>query len=340
MQPLIDMKKYFTLIPILILILSTTPLVQAATTLKIATLAPAGTVWMQEMKKGADAIENNTSGRVKMKFYPGGVMGNDQSVHRKIRINQLQGGAFSSSGLSQVDPNIQALSLPMMFSSFAEVDFVRARLDQRIKQHVADNGFIILGISEGGFARIMSSRPVADMQSIRDSKVWIPEGDSLVQETFDTMGIKPIPLPLSDVFTGLQTGLIETITSTSTGAIAFQWHSKVNYLIDLPVLYVIGVLAVNKSAFDKINPEDQKVVITEMDKVFSALDKINREDNINATAALKTQGIKVIQPTPEVTEEWKSYSQQSIQKMIKSGMIEKSMVDEIDSLLVEFRARK
>ncbi|MBL6998994.1 MAG: TRAP transporter substrate-binding protein DctP [Gammaproteobacteria bacterium] len=295
---------------------------------------------MKEMLKGADEIEKKTGGRVKMKFYPGGVMGNDQSVHRKIRINQLQGGAFSSSGLTPIDPNIQLLSLPMLFNSFAEVDYVRARMDERIKKHVADNGFIILGISEGGFARIMSNRSMPDMQSIRNSKVWIPEGDTLVQHTYDTMGITPIPLPMADVFTGLQTGLIETITSTSTGAIAFQWHTKINYLVDLPVLYVIGVLAVDKSAFDKINPEDQKVVIAEMNKVFSALDKINREDNINATEALKTQGIKVIQPTPEVTKEWKNYSQQSIQKMIKSGIIEKSMVDEIDALLVEFRARK
>jgi len=332
------MKKILKLIPLLTFIFCIVPSAHAVT-LKIATLAPAGTTWMKEMLKGADAIESSTTGRVKMKFYPGGVMGNDQSVHRKIRINQLQGGAFSSSGLTPVDPNIQILSLPMMFNSFAEVDHVRAQMDQRIKQHVADNGFIILGISEGGFARIMSNQPVSDMQSIRNSKVWIPEGDTLVQETFDTMGIKPIPLPLADVFTGLQTGLIETITSTSTGAIAFQWHTKVNYLVDLPVLYVIGLLAVDKSAFDKIRPEDQKVVIAEMDKVFSRLDKINREDNLSATAALKTQGIKVIQPTPEVAQEWKNYSQQSIQKMIQSGMIEKSMVDEIERLLAEYRSR-
>jgi len=332
------MKKILKLIPLLTFIFCIVPSAHAVT-LKIATLAPAGTTWMKEMLKGADAIESSTTGRVKMKFYPGGVMGNDQSVHRKIRINQLQGGAFSSSGLTPVDPNIQILSLPMMFNSFAEVDHVRAQMDQRIKQHVADNGFIILGISEGGFARIMSNQPVSDMQSIRNSKVWIPEGDTLVQETFDTMGIKPIPLPLADVFTGLQTGLIETITSTSTGAIAFQWHTKVNYLVDLPVLYVIGLLAVDKSAFDKIRPEDQKVVIAEMDKVFSRLDKINREDNLSATAALKTQGIKVIQPTSEVAQEWKNYSQQSIQKMIQSGMIEKSMVDEIERLLAEYRSR-
>ncbi len=142
-----------------------------ALTLKIATIAPAGTNWMKEMKKGAKAIKKKTSNRVKIKFYPGGVMGNDQGVHRKIRINQLQGGAFSSSGMSSIDPSIQVLSLPMVFKSFEEVDLVRQVMDEKIKQHVAKKGFIILGISEGGFARIMSNKTINNIQDIRDSKV-------------------------------------------------------------------------------------------------------------------------------------------------------------------------
>jgi len=308
-----------------------------ALTLKIATLAPAGTTWMKLMKKGAKDIKSKTDGRVKLKFYPGGVMGNDRSVHRKIRINQLHGGAFSSSGLAHVDASIQALSLPMMFNSFEEVDFVRARIDDRIKQHVAKNGFIVLGISEGGFARIMSSRPIVTHKDIQNSKVWIPEGDTLVEETYNTMGITPIPLSIADVFTGLQTGLIETIAATSTGAIAFQWHTKLSHMVDTPVLYVIGLLAISQKAFNKIKANDQQVVIDEMNKVFRELDKINRQDNINATQALKTQGIEVISPSPGQVQQWKDFSRSSIENMAGKGMIDPVIVDEIQKLLVEFR---
>ncbi|MCK5664464.1 MAG: TRAP transporter substrate-binding protein DctP, partial [Thiotrichaceae bacterium] len=186
------MNKLFFIIPILGLsfIFSAG---SHALTLKVATLAPSGTNWMKIMKKGAKAIKQKTSNRVKIKFYPGGVMGNDQSVHRKIRINQLQGGAFSSSGMSQVDPSIQVLSLPMVFKSFDEVDYVRKVMDGKIKQHVAKKGFVVLGISEGGFARVMSNKEIHNIQDIRDTKVWIPEGDDLVYETFKTMGISPIP---------------------------------------------------------------------------------------------------------------------------------------------------
>mgnify|MGYP000508910728 FL=1 len=81
------MKK-IVFLPLLICFSLLTTQAQALT-LKIATLAPAGTSWMKEMKKGAQKINSLTDGRVRIKFYPGGVMGNDQSVHRKIRINQL-----------------------------------------------------------------------------------------------------------------------------------------------------------------------------------------------------------------------------------------------------------
>ena len=326
------MKKTITFIPLLFIIFFASPQ-SYALKIKIATIAPAGTAWMKEMKKGAKEINKKTSGRVKFKFYPGGVMGNDQSVHRKIRINQLQGGAFSSSGLTSIDSSIQVLSLPMLFKNFTEVDAVRKVMDDKIKQHVEKNGFVILGISEGGFARIMSTKPIHTLQNIRDSKVWIPEGDELVEETYRTLGISPIPLPLADVFTGLQTGLIETIASTSTGAIAFQWHSKLKYMVDTPVMYVIGVLAVSKKAFDKMKPQDQQIVKQEMNKVFSILDKINRKDNLGATAALAQQGIKVITPNPAETQKWRELSQQSIQHMVDNGMIDKALLDEVYKLL-------
>ncbi|MGD8421545.1 MAG: TRAP transporter substrate-binding protein DctP, partial [Gammaproteobacteria bacterium] len=160
-----------------------------AKTLKIATLAPAGTSWMQEMQAGAELILERTEGRVKLKFYPGGVMGNDQSVHRKIRIGQLHGGAFTPTGLAGVDSSIQVLSLPMLFRNLDEVDYVRERMDPVLKQEMSDSGFVILGITEGGFARILSRQPMQDLESLRRGKVWIPEGDRISQVVFEALGI-------------------------------------------------------------------------------------------------------------------------------------------------------
>jgi TRAP-type C4-dicarboxylate transport system substrate-binding protein len=326
------MKKTVTLLLLILTIPFFNQQAQALT-LKIATLAPAGTSWMKEMKKGAKAIKKKTGDRVKLKFYPGGVMGNDASVHRKIRINQLQGGAFSASGMSHIDTSIQLLSLPMMFKDFDEVDHVRSVMDEKIKAHMARKGFIILGITEGGFGRIFSSKPIGNLEQIRATKVWMPEGDQLVQASLDALGVQPIALPLADVFTGLQTGLIETITATSTGAIALQWHTKVNYMIDIPVLYVIGVLAVSEKAFNKIKPDDQKIVLEEMGTAFKRLGEINRRDNVGATEALKSQGIQVLTPDAAEIATWKRLSRESIDRIIADGNLDPVLFKEMEQLL-------
>jgi TRAP-type C4-dicarboxylate transport system substrate-binding protein len=304
--------------------------------LKIATLAPAGTTWMKEMKTGANLIAERTGGRVKLKFYPGGVMGNDQSVHRKIKIGQLHGGAFTSGGLAQVDSSVQALGLPMMFKSFDEVDYVRAKMDPVIKQQMEAKGFVLLGISEGGFVRILSKKPMQSLESIRNSKVWVPAGDRIGQIAMSALGITPISLPISDVFTGLQTGLIETVTVNPAAAIAFQWHTSTSFMTEVPISYLIGVMAIQKKAFDKLSPDDQQIVREEIGKVFKRLDTINRSDNQAAKAALQNQGITFVTPDPGEIERWKSISDQSIEEMVETGVISSEIVDQVRGHLQSF----
>lgn len=308
-----------------------------AKTFKIATLAPAGTTWMKLMKQGAKSISEKTDGRVRLKFYPGGVMGNEQSVHRKIKVGQLHGGAFTSSGLEHIYPGIQALSLPMVFGSLDEVDYVRSKMDAFLKQNMEQGGFVLLGIANGGFAKIMSQQPLTDLEAIRSSKVWIPEGDNVVLETFKSLGISPISLSIADVFTGLQTGLIETVAVTPTAAIAFQWHSSTAYVTDLPVIFLTGLLAIQKKSFDKINPGDQIIVKQEIDHVFKQLDTLNRSDNEKATEALKNYGIKYVKPDPGEIRRWKNLTGQAIANMASSGIVTQEAVDQVLQHLSEYR---
>ncbi len=308
-----------------------------AKTLKIATLAPAGTTWMEEMQRGADRIRERTDGRVRLKFYPGGVMGNDRSVHRKIRVGQLHGGAFTPGGLAQVDQTIQSLGLPLLFRSLAEVDYVRERMDPVIMRAMEANGFVVLGISEGGFVRILSKQPMRDLETIRGSKVWIPEGDEIGQVLYEALGINPIALPISDVFTGLQTGLIETVTVNPTGAIAFQWHSSTGYMTSVPLSYLIGVLALDKQAFDRLIVSDQAIVREEMAAAFARMDKLNREDNEAALTALAAQGIEFVEPEPAEFERWKSISDAAIETMIGNGLISAEIVDRLRGYLQSYR---
>ena len=119
-----------------------------AFTFKIATLSPDGSFWMQKMREGAKQVAEQTDNRVKFKFYPGGVMGDDKGVLRKMRFGQLHGAALTSGGLSSIFPDIQLYSLLLKFNNLDEIDYVRTKMDQQLMQGLEDNGIVTLGFAE------------------------------------------------------------------------------------------------------------------------------------------------------------------------------------------------
>ncbi|MGB2927615.1 MAG: TRAP transporter substrate-binding protein DctP [Desulfobacterales bacterium] len=307
---------------------------------KIATLSPEGSVWMEKMREGAEELARKTDNRVTIKYYPGGVMGDDKAVLRKIRIGQLHGGAVVSGSLSNFYPDDQIYSLPLMFRSFKEVDYVRKHLDQRIAQGLEKGGFVIFGIAEGGFAYVMSKVPIRTVNEMRRQKVWIPDNDPMILEAVKAFDITPFLLSIADVRAGLQTGLINTVTTPPIGAVALQWHTQIKYLMYEPFLYIYGVLAVDRKAFEKISPDDQRLFREIMGRIFREIDSLNREDNVNALEALRKQGIEFIKPSREALEKWYADAREVPKRLINAGKLSQNMVNTLENLLKDYRSKQ
>lgn len=309
----------------------------AATTIKIATVAPDGTAWMREMHAGADAVKAKTDDRVEIKYYPGGVMGDEPAVLRKIKIGQLQGGAFTGGELSQIDKDAQIYSLPFLFKSLDEVDKVRTDIDPLLKKSFEQTGFEALGITGGGFAYLMSVKDIKNKDDLKAAKVWVPQGDRIAEAGFKAAGVTPISLPLADVYTSLQTGLIDTAANTPAGAIAFQWHTKIKHMVDLPLTYVVGILVVDKKVFDALSADDQKTVRAEIDAAFQRLDKINRDDNAQARDALQKQGVAIFKPNADEAASWQTVGAAARKQLMADSEITTDMAAALDKSLAAAR---
>ena len=323
-----------TLICSLILAVSATA---HAKTFKIATVAPDGTAWMKEMKKGAQEIATRTEGRVKFRFYPGGVMGSDRAILRKMRIGQLHGGAITGGGLAETYPDANIYSLPLAFQSLAEVDYVRQHMDQQLIDNLREEGFVSFGFSEGGFAYLMSHQPIAGITDLSGKKVWTPDGDKISQAAFEAVGVSPVPLLLTDVLTGLQTGTVDTVAISAVGAIALQWHTKVKYVTDIPLMYLYGTLIMNRKDFDKLSAGDQVIVREVMSKVFERLDEITREDNNKAYAALENQGIQFVAPSTTDQQQWQSSVVTAVDQLVQRGVVSKPVTEAFYKHLSDYR---
>jgi TRAP-type C4-dicarboxylate transport system substrate-binding protein len=308
-----------------------------AQTFKIATVFPDGTSWMNTVREGAMEIAQRTDGRAKFRFYPGGVMGNDTTVLRKIRIGQLHGGALTGGGVAEIYPDSQIYNLPFSFNSYAEVDYVRQRMDSQIIEGLKQKGFISFGLSGGGFAYLMSSNPLASIDDLRNQKVWSPQGDSISRAAFESIGVSPIPLPLTDVLTGLQTGLINTVSSSPIGAIALQWHTRVKYLTDMPLLYLYATLVVKRKTFEKLSSADQKIVHEVMSRTFNKISEKNRKDNEAAREALKNQGISFMKPAAKEQKEWSGKVSDAMTELTRQGHFSEAMLQTLRSHLHDYR---
>ena len=277
-----------------------------AQTLKIATLAPDGSAWMRELRAAAAEVKQGTAGRVEVKFYPGGVMGNDAVVLRKMRLGQLQGGVLTASELSLVYPDAPVYSLPFLFEDWDQVDRVWRQVDPLLAKGFEQRGLRMLGVSGVGFAYLMGNKPLRSQADMAGIKLWVPQNDAIAIRTFKLGGVSPIPLPIGDVFTSLQTGMVDTVANTPSGAIALQWHGKLKSMVDLPLTFVVGYLVVDDKAWKKLAPADQAVLAKAFANAARRMDANVRRDDVAALAAMKKQGMAVTTLDAAEAARWRS----------------------------------
>lgn len=309
-----------------------------ATTFKIATLSPDGSTAVKLLRAAGDAISERTEGRVKFKFYPGGVMGDDQAVLRKIRAGQLHGAVLTAGGLTQTYGDIQLYNLPMAFRTLDEVDYVRERMDESLLDGLREKGFVGFGFAEVGFAYAMSQQPVRTLEEIRAQKVWVPDGDPGSELAVSTFGISPIPLSIADVLSGLQTGLINGVAVPPVAAIALQWYTQLDYALDVPLLYVYGLLAIKDRQFEKMSDADQQVFTEVMRDMIRNVSASSRKDHTRAVEVLREQGITWESPADGQVEAWQQLSVRATQSLIDEGILSQQKVDTLRDLLAEYRA--
>ena len=200
--------------------------------LNIATIAPEASTWMKEMRAGASEISTRTDGRVKIKIIGGGIMGNDKKVLGAIRIGRLHGGALTPSALGARYPDINLYGMPLVFDSHEEAIYVRERFDERLRLGLKEIGFETFGFATGGFAVLMSNTPVSSLADMKGKRVWVLEGDTISYASMEALSLTPVTLPLTDVLTGLQTGLVDIVAVPPLPALVLQWHTKIKYMTE------------------------------------------------------------------------------------------------------------
>jgi TRAP-type C4-dicarboxylate transport system substrate-binding protein len=322
------------------LALGALPGLARAVELKLATIAPEGSSWMKDLRAAGKEVTERTGGRVVLKFYGGGIQGNDKKVLRKIRIGQLQGGIFTANGLAERYSDMNLYGLSLLFNSQAEVDYVRSKLDATLIAGLEEAGFVSYGFAGGGFAYLMSNKPVKRLEDLRGQKVWLPEGDEASFAAMQALNLSPVVLPVTDVMTGLETGLLDIVATPPVGAVVLQWYTKVKYVTAQPLAYTMGVLAIDKGALAPVSAADQAVLREVMAKLYARLDTQNRTDNTKAEEALKANGLQFVAADAGELPRWRGAVDAANSQLAARGIVSAGLLKQLQQHLADFRAGK
>ena len=308
--------------------------------IKLATLAPEGTTWMNTFHKINEEIKKRTGGMVKLRAYPGGVLGGDRDMIRKIRIGQIHAGGFTGMGLGSINGDIFVMEIPFLFQNYEEVDYALDRMNDYFRRGFEKKGYVLLGWSEIGFVYLLSNVPVTSVKDIKGTKVWLWEGDPIARPVLRKAGVAPIPLGIPDVLMALQTNLIDVVYASPLAAIALQWFTKVKYMTDLPLIYSLGGILLSKRMFDKIPGNLQDIVKEVFHNHVALLNVRTRKDNDEAVRVMQKQGIKLVSPTDEETKEFKRISLEAIDEL-GDKVFSKDVLVQVKSHINQYRkARK
>jgi TRAP-type C4-dicarboxylate transport system substrate-binding protein len=103
--------------------------------------------------------------------------------------------------------------------------------------------------------------------------------------------------------------------------------------------YIYGLLAVDRKAFSKIPPQDQEVVRRTMERIFREIDRQNRTANIEALKVLGNLGIQFVEPVLGTEGDWFAFAAGLSQRLVDSGAVSETMVNELDGHLEAYRSR-
>ena len=309
-------------------------------TIKIGTLAPDGSAWYTALRDMGEEWARVTAGKVNIKIYPGGVAGDEVDMVRKMRIGQLHAAAITDVGLSSIIPEINAFQMPMMFNSYEELDYVRDKMAPELEELLESKGFIVLNWGDAGWVHIFSQKPVVYPQDLRtqDQKIFVWAGATGTFNAWKAAGFHPVEVAAPDIFMSLQTGLINTFTTTPLVALSYQWFALAKNMCDLAYAPLCGATIITKEKWEEIPDEIKPKLLEAAFLTGEQLKKQIRAMDNEAVKVMEKHGL-IKQPIPQdAKKEWKDMTEKYLYPELLARKVPQDMYMEILGLLQKYRS--
>jgi TRAP-type transport system periplasmic protein len=261
--------------------------------LRLATVAPDGSIWHQALRQLQADLGKSTGGRVNLRLFAGGVQGSEDTMTSKMRLNQLQAGAFTVVGLSRIDRAFNVFAIPFFFEGDDELNHVVEKLEPLLKERLEAKNFVLLHWGHGGWVQVFSKRSVRTLDDLKGMKLFTSAGDDTMVQWYKRNGFQPVAITLNDIFTGLQTGMVEAVPFTPVAALAFPWYRQTPHMLDIGVAPIVGATLVTKRAWDAVPEADRPALLEGAARVEERLQREVPKQDAAAVVEMEKRGLTV-----------------------------------------------
>ena len=333
------MRRFSVWIGIAVLLLGwSSPLAAQRHRIKMGTLAPDGSPWHDALLQMGQEWTRISGGKLTLKIYPGGRMGDEATMITKMQAGQLQSLALSGAGMSRMSKAIMALHVPMMFDSFQELDYVLERVAPRLEKILAEKGFVVVNWSEAGWVHFFSKKPASTIDDIRRMRLYTASGDPEALELYRTAGFQPVPLAITDMRTSLQTGMIDAFSVPPLVAMLNQWTDLAGNMIDVKWAPLLAATIVDKKVWDEL-PSDWRPKLLAAARKHGALirEQIHRMGT-DTVAEMERRGLSVVRLDEKAHAAWRREAEK-FYPQIRGSYVPADLFDEVKRLRDEYRSR-
>ncbi len=323
-------------LPLALVLAALAPLARAAptVTIKLGTLAPNGSAWHTLLNEMGERWAEASGGKVKLRIYPGGTQGSEGDMVRKMKVGQLQAAAISNVGMHDLAKEPQALSAPFVVADEAEAQAVLTALEDKLDALLEEKGFVPVNWSSIGFVRIFCTKPYRTPAEMRDAKMFAWEGDPASVKAWSAAGFQPVVLSSTDSITSLQTGMINCLANVPLYMLTTRLFERANNMMDVPWGYLVGATLVNKSTWERIPADVRPKLIAIAREIGARVDADVRKLNEDAVAAMKSQGLEVVEVDPAP---WRAAAQKAW-PVVRSEVVPAAWWDEVLKARDAYRA--
>ncbi len=283
---------------------------EPAHVLRVATLMPRGGRTSRLVTAWNQALAERTDGRVQVRMYWGGQMGDERTVVRRMRIGQLDGATLTSAGLSLIHRPVLVMQAPGVFETYAQVDAVRRQIGPELARDMRAAGFGLLGWGDAGRVRLFSTEPVRRPGDLRTRRPWVPRHDNVFTQMLGVVGATGVPLSVGEVYGGLRTRMVDVVPGTAIAAAALQWFTTLRYVTAQSDGFLVGGMVVRQGFLDELSEDDRTALFEASLLNHERLLRASRRTDERAFEALSRHGIQTVDLEPH-RDEWRDVARQT-----------------------------